>query len=354
MTLRRRRTPTAAIAPEALRAALRPDTALVTLALANHELGNVYDVAALARVAHEAGALFHTDAVQAAGKLDVDVGALGVDALTLSAHKLHGPKGVGRDLPAARACRSRRSTAGGHQERERRAGTENVAGIVGFGVAARLAARRAASRRRRASRGLRDRLEARLLAIPGRAPARRSRAAAAGDAQRRLRGRAGAVRRRRRWISRASASRRARRARRARWRRRRCCWRSGCRGGGGRARSASGSGATNDEAEIERVAELLRGDRRAGEVRAARHAARRTITSASAGAGAGRGRDVGRRRFVDGGGAAGRARATTSSARRCGSTTRAAPRPASAGAAAGRATSRTRARPRRSSASRTT
>ncbi|HXU02187.1 MAG TPA: aminotransferase class V-fold PLP-dependent enzyme, partial [Polyangia bacterium] len=83
------------ITTDALRVALRPDTVLVTLALANHELGNVYDVAALARVAHEGGALFHADAVQAAGKIEIAVDALGVDALTLSAHKLHGPKGVG-------------------------------------------------------------------------------------------------------------------------------------------------------------------------------------------------------------------------------------------------------------------
>ena len=83
------------ITPEALAAALRPDTALVSLALANHELGNVYDIAALARVARAAGAAFHTDAVAAAGKLALDLNALGVDALTVSAHKIHGPKGVG-------------------------------------------------------------------------------------------------------------------------------------------------------------------------------------------------------------------------------------------------------------------
>jgi len=153
------------INPDALRAALRPDTVLVTLALANHELGNVYDIAALARVAHEAGPLFHTDAVQAAGKVDVDVDALGVDALTLSAHKIHGPKGVGaiylrRGVPWAPLA------AGGHQERERRAGTENVSGIVGFGVAARLAARERSEAVARVA-GLRDRLEARLLAIAG-------------------------------------------------------------------------------------------------------------------------------------------------------------------------------------------
>ena len=153
------------IGPDGLRAALRPDTVLVTLALANHELGNVYDIAALARVAHEVGALFHTDAVQAAGKVDVDVNGLGVDALTLSAHKIHGPKGVGavylrRGVPWAPLA------AGGHQERERRAGTENVSGIVGFGVAARLAAAERAEAVARVA-GLRDRLEARLLAIPG-------------------------------------------------------------------------------------------------------------------------------------------------------------------------------------------
>ena len=153
-----------AIDPQALRAALRPDTALVTLALANHELGNVYDLAALAAIAHESGAIVHADAVQAAGKIPFDVKALGVDALTISAHKLHGPKGVGaiflrRGAPFDPAGR------GGHQERERRAGTENVAGIVGFGVAARLAATELSSEGARIA-ALRERLEARLLAIP--------------------------------------------------------------------------------------------------------------------------------------------------------------------------------------------
>ncbi len=152
------------IDPAALRAALRPDTALVTLALANHELGNVYDLTTLAAVAHERGALVHADAVQAAGKIAVDVEALGVDALTVSAHKLHGPKGVGavflrRGAPFVPAGR------GGHQERERRAGTENVAGIVGFGVAARIVAAELSSEGARIA-SLRERLEARLLAIP--------------------------------------------------------------------------------------------------------------------------------------------------------------------------------------------
>jgi len=151
----------------ALEGALRDDTGLVTLALANHELGNVYPVAALAAAAHARGALFHTDAVQAAGKLPLGLGALGVDAATVSAHKIGGPKGVGAvfvrrglDLPPL--------LAGGHQEHERRPGTENVAGIVGFGVAC-LAAADAREAEAAHVRGLRERLEGALLsgAIPG-------------------------------------------------------------------------------------------------------------------------------------------------------------------------------------------
>ena len=173
-----RSAPDGTITPEALRAALRPGTSLVTLALANHEIGNVYDVAALARIAHDAGALFHADAVQAAGKLAIDVAALGVDALTLSAHKLYGPKGVGA-VYLRRGAPFAPPDAGGHQERERRGGTENVAGIVGFGVAARAARAELAVDAVRIA-GLRDRLEARLLALPG---ARRH-----GDATARLPG----------------------------------------------------------------------------------------------------------------------------------------------------------------------
>ncbi|HEX3901956.1 MAG TPA: tRNA 2-thiouridine(34) synthase MnmA [Polyangia bacterium] len=153
------------IDPTALRAALRPETVLVTLALANHELGNVCDVATLAAIAHEGGALFHADAVQAAGKVPVDVGALAVDALTISAHKIHGPKGVGA-IFLRRTAPFEPSSQGGHQERERRAGTENVAGIVGFGVAARLARAELAETSTRIAT-LRERLERRLLTIDG-------------------------------------------------------------------------------------------------------------------------------------------------------------------------------------------
>lgn len=147
-----------------LEAALREDTGLVTLALANHELGNVYPVAALAAAAHARGALFHTDAVQAAGKVGLDVSALGVDAATVSAHKIGGPKAVGAvfvrrglDLPPL--------LVGGHQEHERRPGTENVAGIVGFGVACQRAAAACEEELGRVLR-LRRRMESVLLAIP--------------------------------------------------------------------------------------------------------------------------------------------------------------------------------------------
>ncbi len=157
--------PEGEIDPAALGPLLRDRTALVALGLANHELGNVTDVAACAALARAAGAAVHSDAVQAAGKISVDVGRLGVDTLALSAHKIHGPKGVGA-LFIRRGLALEPVLRGGHQERARRAGTENVAGIVGFGVAARLArARLAADAARVAS--LRDRLAERLLAIAG-------------------------------------------------------------------------------------------------------------------------------------------------------------------------------------------
>src|SRR5687768_12810187 len=123
------------VAPEALRAALTDDTALVSVMHANNEIGTIQPVAELARLARERGALLHTDAVQSAGKIPVDVKALGVDLLSISAHKFYGPKGVGA-IWIRRGLRLLPIMTGGKHERNRRAGTENVAGIVGMGTAA--------------------------------------------------------------------------------------------------------------------------------------------------------------------------------------------------------------------------
>lgn len=149
---------------DAYRAALGPDTALVTLMTANNETGTLFPIADLVPAAHAVGALFHTDAVQAAGRIAFSAAASGVDMASVSAHKLHGPKGVGA-LYVRRGIPFEGLVTGGGQERGRRAGTENVPGIVGFGIAARLAltdnqATRIAS--------LRDRLETGVLsALPG-------------------------------------------------------------------------------------------------------------------------------------------------------------------------------------------
>jgi cysteine desulfurase len=127
------------ISPDALMAALRPETALVSISLANHELGTIQPIAELSRITRGRGVPFHADAVQAAGKLPLDVNSLGVDLLSLSAHKISGPKGVGA-LYVRKGTGLAPLLRGGPQEREKRAGTENVAAIVGFGVAAILAA----------------------------------------------------------------------------------------------------------------------------------------------------------------------------------------------------------------------
>ena len=152
--------------PAALREALAEDTAVVSVMHANNEIGTIQPIAELARLAHERGALFHTDAVQSAGKIPVDVKALGVDLLSMSAHKFYGPKGVGA-LWIRRGLRVMPLLTGGRQERSRRAGTENVAGIVGMGVAARTASGKMEDEGRRLS-ALRDRLEAGILrSVPG-------------------------------------------------------------------------------------------------------------------------------------------------------------------------------------------
>ncbi len=163
--------------PAAVAAALRPDTVLVSIMLANNEVGTVQPLARIAEIAHDRGVpVVHTDAVQAAGKIPVDVDALGVDLLTLSGHKIHGPKGVGA-LFVRRGIELEPLVHGGGQEMGLRAGTENVAAIVGMGRAAELAAE--AVRDGASVAALRDRLEA---GIRGLVPA----AALNGHRERRL------------------------------------------------------------------------------------------------------------------------------------------------------------------------
>lgn len=162
--------------PESLRAVVASDTVLVSAMHANNETGVVQPIAELAGIARQAGALFHTDAVQSVGRLAVDAHGLGVDLLSLSAHKIGGPKGAGA-LWVRRGTRLVSTMTGGRQERNRRAGTENVPALVGFGVAARLARTRLDREASRLVR-LRDRLERAVLAqIAGTAvngdPARR-------------------------------------------------------------------------------------------------------------------------------------------------------------------------------------
>ncbi len=148
--------------PEALSGALDETTLVVSIQLANNETGTIQPIRELAALAHARGALFHTDAVQAAGKIPIDVEALGVDLLTLSAHKLHGPKGVGA-LYVRKGIALEPLVHGGRQEHGLRAGTENVAGIAGMGAAASLALQSFAAAPRIAS--LRDRLEQGVLAL---------------------------------------------------------------------------------------------------------------------------------------------------------------------------------------------
>ncbi len=146
--------------------ALAEGAALLSVMLASNEFGALFPVAQVASAARAAGALVHTDAVQAGGRTPIDVAALGVDLLSLSAHKMHGPKGVGA-LFVRKGVRLEPHTPGGGQERRLRAGTENTPGIVGFGVAARLARERLSSDAETVGR-LRDRLESAILeVVPG-------------------------------------------------------------------------------------------------------------------------------------------------------------------------------------------
>jgi cysteine desulfurase len=150
--------------PDDLRAALRSDTILVSIMHANNEIGTVQDMAALGAVCREAGVPFHTDAVQAVGKLPIDLGELPVDYLSASAHKLHGPKGVGLAYLRRGSKAPFNLIHGGHHEKRRRASTENVPGIVGFGKAVRLAAEEDYHRERLLR--LRAKLEEGISGIP--------------------------------------------------------------------------------------------------------------------------------------------------------------------------------------------
>ena len=157
---------TGIVAPASLAAVITRETAIVSVMHANNEIGTIQPIAELAAIAHQHGALMHTDAVQSVAKIPVDVGVLGVDLLTLSAHKFNGPKGAGA-LWIRRGTRLVSIMTGGKHERNRRGGTENVPAIAGMGVAARLAAAKLAADAARIG-ALRDRLEDGILGrVPG-------------------------------------------------------------------------------------------------------------------------------------------------------------------------------------------
>jgi cysteine desulfurase len=158
-------TPEGLVDLDDLRARLDDGTALLSVMLANNETGVLQPVAEAARIARERGVLVHCDAVQAAGKVPLAVADLGVDLLSVSAHKFYGPKGVGA-LYVRRGTPMEPLLRGGGQERNRRAGTENVAGVAGMGRAAAVAHASLASDAVRLG-ALRDRLEGTLLALPG-------------------------------------------------------------------------------------------------------------------------------------------------------------------------------------------
>ena len=126
------------ISLEALEAAMRPTTVLVTIMAINNEIGTRQPIEEIAKIAHKHGALFHTDAVQAYGNIKIDVNAMGIDLMSLSSHKIYGPKGVGA-LYIKKGVRIQNLVEGGAQEKKRRAGTENIPGIMGFAKAAEIA-----------------------------------------------------------------------------------------------------------------------------------------------------------------------------------------------------------------------
>ncbi|HOU32851.1 MAG TPA: cysteine desulfurase family protein [Synergistaceae bacterium] len=155
---------TGRVSPKDLERALRPDTTLVSIMFANNEIGTLQPVAELGELCRQRDVLFHTDAVQVVGHLPLDLSTLPVDLLTISAHKMYGPKGVGA-LFVRRGVRIDPLVHGGGQERGLRSGTENVAGIVGFGAAARLARERLAAGEHLKEAELRDHLLEGLLEV---------------------------------------------------------------------------------------------------------------------------------------------------------------------------------------------
>ncbi len=148
------------VSPEQLRASIREDTILISVMFANNEIGTIQPIGELGEIAHEHGILFHTDAVQAFGHVPIDVDSLHIDMLSASGHKFNGPKGIGF-LYIRKGVKIRSFIHGGAQERKRRAGTENVPGIVGIGVAAERAARTMEERTRK-EKELRDYMISRI------------------------------------------------------------------------------------------------------------------------------------------------------------------------------------------------
>lgn len=154
------------IDPEEIRRALRPQTRLISVMLANNETGVIQRVDEIGKIAGEAGVFFHIDAVQGAGKVELDVQRFGCHLLSISAHKVHGPKGTGA-LYVRRGTPLDSLMVGGSHERRRRAGTENVSGIVGLGKAAELAMQTLGDGTAERVGALRDRLEAGILELSG-------------------------------------------------------------------------------------------------------------------------------------------------------------------------------------------
>jgi cysteine desulfurase len=154
-------TPSGVVDPDQIRRALRPNTVLVSIMHVNNEIGTVQPVAEIARIAHEAGALMHSDGVQAAGRIPVDVGSLGVDLYSASGHKIYAPKGVGV-LYVRKGVELQSLLFGGRHESQRRAGTENVPGAIAMGAAAALAQQNVTAESQRLEQ-LRNRLEFGIL-----------------------------------------------------------------------------------------------------------------------------------------------------------------------------------------------